>query len=86
MNEVLVIFTCDMHIRFDSMRMIAVCDKNYKALGLINEWIKKANKHNSYSSIPFLSNRDKENIRDLNQTQGRETNFFIQPMNMNEIL
>lgn len=76
--KVFVVFVCDQHLTKSSMEMIGVCSTKENAVKLCD--IDASNNTNS------LTEEEKGMLLDALQTQGRNENYIVYPMGVDEEL
>lgn len=79
MKKIILIYRTDNWHSVNSKTLIATSDKMTTSVSLIKEWIEAG-------ELEPLSKGDVDNLYQLSQTQGREDNFVLEVVGVNEFV
>lgn len=79
MRKIYIVYSTDAWLSFRSRDVIGICNSIKNCVKVVQSCIKRR----SYSS---LSKDDKWNLENILQTQGRENNFHIEEVQINELI
>ena len=79
MEEIYVVYSADAWLMTASKEIIGVCTDTSNCISVIQQYIKKNDEES-------LSDDDMKMLDCYNQTQGRQTNFIIEELEMDVLL